>query len=130
MHGWSGPRVREEASAPPAPPGPGGTTVAYRGGPVTGEQVVAAIRECYDPEIPLNVYDLGLVYGIDIDESSIAVRMTLTSQGCPSARAIPEDVKQKIAALGQPNVTVSIVWDPPWHPSRISEQGKQKLGLA
>ena len=89
----------------------------------------AAIRECFDPEIPLNIYDLGLIYGIDIDQSAIAVKMTLTSEGCPSARTIPEDVRRKIAALGQPNVTVDVVWDPPWHPSRISPDGKQKLGL-
>src|SRR5207247_1430296 len=72
---------------------------------------------------------LGLSYGIDSDQSAIAVKMTLTSEGCPSARTIPEDVRRKIAALGQPNVTVDVVWDPPWHPSRISPDGKQKLGL-
>jgi metal-sulfur cluster biosynthetic enzyme/rhodanese-related sulfurtransferase len=128
MHTWPGPRVREE-SVPEAPPAAIGTTISYRGGPVTAAQVVGAIRECYDPEIPLNIYELGLIYGIDIDESAIAVRMTLTSEGCPSARTIPEDVKRRIAALGQPNVTVDVVWDPPWHPSRISPDGKQKLGL-
>ena len=128
MHTWPGPRVREE-SVPEAPPAAIGTTISYRGGPVTEAQVVGAIRECYDPEIPLDIYELGLIYGIDIDESAIAVRMTLTSEGCPSARTIPEDVKRKIAALGQPNVTVDVVWDPPWHPSRISPDGKQKLGL-
>ena len=129
MHTWPGPRVREE-SVPEAPPAAIGTTISYRGGPVTEAQVVGAIRECYDPEIPLDIYELGLIYGIDIDESAIAVRMTLTSEGCPSARTIPEDVKRRIAALGQPNVTVDVVWDPPWHPSRISPDGKQKLGLA
>ncbi|HYY06344.1 MAG TPA: iron-sulfur cluster assembly protein [Candidatus Limnocylindria bacterium] len=129
LHAWPGPRV-QEAAAPEPPPAPTGTTVTYRGGPVTEAQVVGAIRECYDPEIPLNIYDLGLIYGIDIDESQVAVKMTLTSEGCPSARTIPEDVKRKIAALGQPNVTVDVVWDPPWHPSRISPDGKQKLGLA
>jgi len=129
MHAWQGPRVQDAPSAPPAPAAPAGTAIAYRGGTVTGDQVVGAIRQCFDPEIPLNVYDLGLVYGIDIDEAAIAIRMTLTSQDCPSARSIPEDVKRKVTALGQPNVTVDIVWDPPWHPSRISEDGKQKLGL-
>jgi metal-sulfur cluster biosynthetic enzyme/rhodanese-related sulfurtransferase len=129
MHAWTGPRVRDESLPPPKPPGPAGTAISYRGGAVSGEQVVAAIRECFDPEIPLNVYDLGLIYGIEIDESAIAVRMTLTSEGCPSARAIPEDVKKKVAALGQPNVSVDVVFDPPWHPSRISADGKQKLGL-
>jgi metal-sulfur cluster biosynthetic enzyme/rhodanese-related sulfurtransferase len=129
MHAWQGPRVQDASSPAPAPAAPAGTAIAYRGGAVTGDQVVGAIRQCFDPEIPLNVYDLGLVYGIDIDEAAIAIRMTLTSQDCPSARTIPEDVKRKVAALGQPNVTVDIVWDPPWHPSRISEDGKQKLGL-
>ena len=127
MHTWPGPRVQEAAA--PEPPPAAGTTVNYRGGPLSETQVVGAIRECFDPEIPLNIYDLGLIYGIDIDESGIAVKMTLTSEGCPSARTIPEDVKRKIAALGQPNVTVDVVWDPPWHPSRISPDGKQKLGL-
>ena len=125
MHGWQGPRSQEE----PPPATQNGTEISYRGGPVTGDQVVAAIRECFDPEIPLNVYDLGLVYGIDIDDSAIAVKMTLTSEACPSARSIPEDVQRRIAALGQPNVKVDVVFDPPWHPSRISAGGKQKLGL-
>jgi len=129
MHGWQGPLVRDEAAPPPASPAPSGTAITYRGGPVTGEQVVGAIRECFDPEIPLNVYDLGLVYGIDIDDAVIAIRMTLTSAECPAARTLPEDVKRRVAALGQPNVTVDVVFDPPWHPSRISEDGKQKLGL-
>lgn len=131
MHTWPGPRAKDEPVAAPDTDGaPTGITIAYRGGPVTGEQVVAAMRECYDPEIPLNICDLGLIYGVDIDESAIAVRMTLTSEGCPSARAIPEEVKRRVAALGQSNVTVDVVWDPPWHPTRISAQGKQKLGLA
>ena len=129
MHSWPGPRV-QDAPAPASPVAPAGTAITYRGGPVTDTQVVGAIRECYDPEIPLNVYDLGLIYGIEIDDSAIAIRMTLTSEACPSARTIPEDVKRQVAALGQPNVTVDVVWDPPWHPSRISDDGKQKLGLA
>jgi metal-sulfur cluster biosynthetic enzyme/rhodanese-related sulfurtransferase len=128
MHAWPGPRV-QDAPAPAPPVAPAGTAISYRGGPVTETQVVGAIRECYDPEIPLNVYDLGLIYGIEIDDSAIAIRMTLTSEACPSARTIPEDVKRKVVALGQPNVTVDVVWNPPWHPSRISEDGKQKLGL-
>jgi metal-sulfur cluster biosynthetic enzyme/rhodanese-related sulfurtransferase len=129
MHTWSGPRVRDEPPAPAVPPAAAETAITYRGGAIGQDQVVAAIRECFDPEIPLNIYDLGLIYGIDIDESAIAVRMTLTSEACPSARTIPEDVRRRIAALGQPNVTVDVVWDPPWHPSRISADGKQKLGL-
>jgi metal-sulfur cluster biosynthetic enzyme/rhodanese-related sulfurtransferase len=128
MHMWTGPR-ETAASAPPPANAVAGTAITFHGGPITQDQVVAAIRGCFDPEIPLNVYDLGLVYGIDIAETGIDVRMTLTSEGCPSARVIPEDVRAKIAALGQPNVKVEVVWDPPWHPSRISEEGKEKLGL-
>ena len=129
MHAWPGPRQERQPEPPPANL-PEGTAVAHRGGSITGTQVIDAIRDCYDPEIPLNIYDLGLIYGIDIDESAIAVKMTLTSEACPSARAIPEDVKKKVTALGQPNVTVDVVFDPPWHPSRISAEGKGKLGLS
>jgi len=131
MHGWTGPRSAEASSAPAASaPVAQGTTISHRGGVISEEQVIAAIRECYDPEIPLNVYDLGLIYGIDIDPDAIAVRMTLTSEGCPSARSIPEDVRRKLVALGQANVKVDVVFDPPWHPARISPDGKTKLGLA
>jgi metal-sulfur cluster biosynthetic enzyme/rhodanese-related sulfurtransferase len=131
MHAWPGPKDRD-ASIPPPPPAPKnlGTNINFRGGAVSGDAVVGAIRQCFDPEIPLNVYDLGLIYDIDIDEQAIGIKMTLTSEGCPSARQIPEDVKRKVAALGQENVTVDVVFDPPWHPARISDDGKQKLGLA
>ena len=94
------------------------------------DDIIAALRTVNDPEIPLNIYDLGLIYGVDIDDASIAVKMTLTSEACPSARTIPEDVRRKLTALGPANVTVDVVFDPPWHPSRISSDGKQKLGLA
>ena len=132
MHAWTGPRDRDPAAPqlPAAPSGPTDTRINERGGDIAGAQVVAAIRECFDPEIPLNVYDLGLIYDIDIAPDGIAVKMTLTSEGCPSARAIPEDVKKHISALGQPNVSVDVVFDPPWHPARISPEGKAKLGLA
>jgi len=132
LHAWTGPRAQDDGtSGSPGGQEPAGrTAIAFRGGPVSEGAVVAAIRECFDPEVPVNIYDLGLIYGIDIAPGAIAVRMTLTSEACPSARAIPEEVKQRVAALGQPNVTVEVVWDPPWHPSRISPEGKQKLGLS
>ena len=97
---------------------------------VTKDQVLDKLRRVKGPDLDGNLVDLGLIYGIDIAPGAIAVRMTLTSEGCPSARSIPEEVRQRIVALGQPNVTVEIVWDPPWHPARISPEGKQKLGLA
>jgi metal-sulfur cluster biosynthetic enzyme len=129
MHGWPGPREggRKASVAPPGTPV--GASISHRGGPIDAQRVIAALRECFDPEIPLNIYDLGLIYAVDIDESAIAVKMTLTSEGCPSARTIPLNVKEKIVALGQPNVAVEVVWDPPWHPSRISATGKETLGL-
>ena len=130
MHGWAGPREKADKPAEVLPANVvEGTTIRHRGGTISETQVVEAMRQCFDPEIPLNVYDLGLVYDVDIAPEAIAVRMTLTSESCPSARAIPEDVKKKITALGQDNVSVDVVFDPPWHPSRISDEGKQKLGL-
>src|SRR5262249_21683147 len=126
-----GPREQSDRPADPPPANVArGTAVTHRGGGISEGAVVDALRQCFDPEIPLNIYDLGLIYGVDIAPEAIAVRMTLTSEACPSARTIPEDVKKRIAALGQDNVRVDVVFDPPWHPSRISDEGKQKLGLA
>ena len=132
MHAWPGPREQGDVAPQPPPAAnlPQGTSVTHRGGAISETQVVDAIRQCFDPEIPLNVYDLGLVYEIDIAPEAIAVTMTLTSEACPSARAIPADVKQRITSLGQENVSVAVIFDPPWHPSRISDESKQKLGLA
>jgi metal-sulfur cluster biosynthetic enzyme/rhodanese-related sulfurtransferase len=129
MHAWPGPRDTSEPEPPPANLKEG-TSVRRRGGDVTEGAVVEALRLCFDPEIPLNIYDLGLIYDVDIDTDRIAVTMTLTSEACPSARAIPEDVKTKLSALGASDVTVDVTFDPPWHPARISPDGKQKLGLA
>jgi metal-sulfur cluster biosynthetic enzyme/rhodanese-related sulfurtransferase len=130
MHAWTGSTVADPAVTAPAPAGTvTGTAVSWHGGDVSESQVLGALRECYDPEIPLNIFDLGLIYDVDIAPGKIAVRMTLTSEACPSARAIPADVRQRIAALGEPNVEVDVVFDPPWHPSRISPAGRQKLGI-
>src|SRR4029453_204118 len=98
MHAWTGPRDRDASIPPPPPSANTGTAINFRGGSLSQSQVVEAISQGYDPQTPINVYDLGLIYDIDIDESQIAVRMTLTSEGCPSARQIPAEVKQRIAA--------------------------------
>jgi len=129
MHAWPGPRDTSEPEPPPANL-KAGTTVRRSGGDLSETAVVEALRQCFDPEIPLNIYDLGLIYDVDIAADRIAVTMTLTSEACPSARAIPEDVKAKLLALGTADVSVDVTFDPPWHPARISDEGKQKLGLA
>ncbi|MCI0484379.1 MAG: SUF system Fe-S cluster assembly protein [candidate division NC10 bacterium] len=94
-------------------------------------QVIEALRTCYDPEIPVNIYELGLIYGIEVDPSgAVAVRMTLTSPNCPAAGTLPGEVQEKVK--GVPGVTdarVEVVFDPPWDPSRMSEAAKLELGL-
>lgn len=97
---------------------------------VSREEVIRAIKQVYDPEIPVNVYDLGLIYDVDIAESKVNVKMTLTSQGCPSAQQLPEMVRTRIAALPEvKDVEVNIVWQPEWSPSLISPEGKKILKL-
>ena len=97
---------------------------------VTREEIISAIKQVYDPEIPVNVYDLGLVYNVDFDQDKIQIKMTLTSQGCPSAKQIPDMIRTRVSAL--PNVKdveVQIVWEPQWNPSMISPEGKKILHL-
>ena len=94
-------------------------------------QVVEVLHACFDPEIPVNIYELGLVYEINVDASrAVAIKMTLTSPGCPAAQSLPAEVASKGQAL--PAVTaakVGVVWNPPWGPSRMSEAARLQLGL-
>jgi len=103
-------------------------------GPFSEEKVWEAMRGCYDPEIPVNIVDLGLIYDrkiVDGEEGKkISVKMTLTAQGCGMGPVIADDAKQRILALGEvESADVDIVWDPPWNPRMISEEGKKVLGL-
>jgi probable FeS assembly SUF system protein SufT len=99
------------------------------------EQITTALKTCYDPEIPVNIVDLGLIYDTRIHAepdgtSRIAVKMTLTAQGCGMGAAIAADAEDKIRSLpGVRDAVVEIVWDPPWNPRMISEEGRKKLGL-
>lgn len=95
------------------------------------EPIIAALRGVHDPEIPVNIYDLGLIYRIDIsDEGDIAVDMTLTAPACPVAGMMPIMVKDAIAAVeGVGCVEVELVWDPPWTMDRMSEEARLELGL-
>lgn len=98
----------------------------------TKEQIIGAIKHCYDPEIPVNVYDLGLIYDIDYQEDADTanITMSLTSQGCPSAQQIPDLIRYRIQTeCGVKSVNVKVVWDPPWTPERISPEGKKILHL-
>jgi metal-sulfur cluster biosynthetic enzyme len=98
------------------------------------EVVWDALRGCYDPEIPVNIVDLGLVYDLKIsgeeDSRIVEVKMTLTAQGCGMGPVIAEDAKTRIESLPQVSeVTVDIVWEPAWNPRMMSEEGKKVLGL-
>ncbi len=96
------------------------------------EKVIEAIRLVYDPEIPVNIYDLGLIYDIDVDAetNAVYVQMTLTAPGCPVAGTLPRDVQKRIEAVpGVPQAVVELVWDPPWSKDRMSEAALLELGL-
>ncbi len=94
-------------------------------------QIIEAIRTCFDPEIPVNIYDLGLIYEVKVDPMGAAeVRLTLTSPNCPSAASLPEEVRMKVEEIpGVTSVMVDVVFDPPWDPSRMSEVAKLQLGM-
>ena len=103
-------------------------------GPFSEEKVWDAMRGCYDPEIPVNIVDLGLIYDLRVEEGEdgkqIFVKMTLTAQGCGMGPVIADDAKQRILALSEvESAEVDIVWDPPGNPRMISEEGKKVLGL-
>jgi FeS assembly SUF system protein len=93
--------------------------------------IVAALCTCFDPEIPVNIYELGLIYDIEIAPSgAVAIKMTLTSPMCPAAGSLPGEVQRKIQELAKASsVNVQIVWDPPWDKERMSEAAKLQLGI-
>ena len=97
----------------------------------TGRKIVEVLRTVYDPEIPVNIYELGLIYKIDIeDDDRVLVEMTLTSPNCPVAETLPGEVEQKVAAVeGVEACEVKIVWDPPWNPSMMTEEAQLELGM-
>jgi len=94
-------------------------------------RIVASIRTVYDPEISVNIYDLGLIYGLDINaRAEVSVRMTLTAPGCPVAGILPKQVASAIRAVdGVADAQVELVWDPPWNQDCMSEEAKLTLGL-
>lgn len=94
-------------------------------------QAIEAVRTCFDPEIPVNIYELGLIYDVIVDAyGKVVVRMTLTSPHCPAAQSLPRDVDTKIKAVpGVREVRVEVVWTPPWNPTMMSEAARLELGF-
>ena len=111
-----------ERPADVAPGQPGGSI--YEG-------VITALKEIYDPEIPVNIYELGLIYGVDVsDDGAVAIAMTLTTPHCPVAESMPGEVELRVAAVpGVRDCEVNLVWDPPWDMGKMSDEAKLELGM-
>ena len=112
----------EEQPKEPAPVEPGGDLY---------EAVIEALKEIYDPEIPVNIYDLGLIYDVEITpEHHAMVKMTLTTPHCPVAESMPGEVELRVGAVpGVGHAEVELVWDPPWDPQKMSDEAKLELGM-
>lgn len=95
------------------------------------EAVIEALKDIYDPEIPVNIYDLGLIYGVDLDaEGGVAITMTLTTPHCPVAESMPGEVELRVGAVpGIRDAEVNLVWDPPWDPAKMSDEARLELGM-
>jgi FeS assembly SUF system protein len=111
-----------QKAAEPAPVEPGGDLY---------EAVIEALKEIYDPEIPVNIYDLGLIYGVEISpENHAKVLMTLTTPNCPVAESMPGEIELRVGAVpGVGHAEVELVWDPPWDPQKMSDEAKLELGM-
>lgn len=95
------------------------------------EEVISVLKSCYDPEIPVDIYELGLVYGVEVDAAgAVDIKMTLTSPSCPVAESLPLEVESKVRTVpGVEKVAVEVVWDPPWTMENMSEAAQLQLGL-
>jgi FeS assembly SUF system protein len=121
------------AETPLAPAADTGAPSALPEGELTRltDEIVSALKTVYDPEIPADIYELGLIYRIDIaDDRAVAIDMTLTTPNCPSAQELPTMVENAVASVpGVGAVKVEIVWDPPWDPSRMSDEARAVLNM-
>jgi FeS assembly SUF system protein len=94
------------------------------------EAVVDALKDIYDPEIPVNIYDLGLIYGVDVSEGHATVTMTLTTPHCPVAESMPGEVELRVSTVpGIATADVNLVWDPPWDPAKMTDEARLELGM-
>jgi metal-sulfur cluster biosynthetic enzyme len=106
--------------------GPG--YVVEAGTMATSEEIIEAIKSCYDPEIPVNIWDLGLIYDLKQNDGRVAIKMTLTALGCPVGPMLAEEIKGKVGRLdGVTDVDVEIVFSPPWTPERLTDEGRLVL---
>ncbi len=112
----------KQAPAGESPVEPGGDTY---------EAIIEALKEIYDPEIPVNIYDLGLIYGVDVTaDGHAAITMTLTTPHCPVAESMPGEVEMRVGAVpGVGHAEVNLVWDPPWDPQKMTDEAKLELGM-
>ena len=95
------------------------------------ETVIETLKDIFDPEIPVNIYDLGLIYGVEVsDEADVAITMTLTTPHCPVAESMPNDIEMRVMGLpGVRDAEVNVTWDPPWDPSKMSDEARLELGM-
>jgi FeS assembly SUF system protein len=109
---------------------PAADSVSEPGGDLY-EAIIAALKEIFDPEIPVNIYDLGLIYGVDVTEDGHAiVTMTLTTPHCPVAESMPGEVELRVGSVpGVGHAEVNLVWDPPWDPQKMSDEARLELGM-
>lgn len=100
------------------------------GGDVTEEKILSVLSEVYDPEIPIDIVNLGLIYGIEIESGNVRINMTMTAPGCPASTQIAGESKILVEEIpGVESCEIEIVWDPPWDPSKMSEDAQQSLGM-
>jgi len=120
--------VSNQSETPASSPTDGAKTIEYK---LLEGKIIAAISTVFDPEIPVNIYELGLIYNIDIDpEKKVNIRMTLTSPACPVAGVLPGEVERKVQAIEEvKSATVELVWDPPWGREMMSESAMLQLGM-
>jgi len=109
---------------------PEGVSPSEPGGDIY-EGVISALKEIFDPEIPVNIYDLGLIYGVEVEDNGhVIVTMTLTTPHCPVAESMPAEVELRVCAVpGVRDAEVNLVWDPPWDPQKMSDDAKLELGM-
>lgn len=96
---------------------------------ISEEKVLETLQSVYDPELPVNIVDLGLIYDVQISGGNVQVKMSLTTPGCGMGAVIAKQAENAIRTIGAKNVLIQIVWDPPWNPDMMSDEAKQKLGL-